>query len=409
MDYVITLSNNSSEDTPDMVCTAVDTLLGTVFDAVLPAGDTVLNLSRVVLAEDPDQLVNTVTLTCSPAEFPNVFTAEASWTTDLFQPAVAVTKTGDPTGKVGDPVDYVITLSNNSSEDTPDMVCTAVDTLLGTVFDAVLPAGDTVLNLSRVVLAEDPDQLVNTVTLTCSPAEFPNVFTAEASWTTDLFQPAVAVTKTGDPTGKVGDPVDYVITLSNNSSEDTPDMVCTAVDTLLGTVFDAVLPAGDTVLNLSRVVLAEDPDQLVNTVTLTCSPAEFPNVFTAEASWTTNLFQPAIELTKTGDANSKIGDKVDYAITLANNSSADTPDLECIVTDPTVGVSQAFTIAAGSAPYVINVVDFVIPARQPIRSPIRRRPAVHLSDCRILSPTRRLEYEPVPAGYLAHEDRRSAG
>ena len=50
----------------------------------------------------------------------------------------------------------------------------------------------------------------------------------------------------------------YVITLSNNSSEDTPDMVCTAVDTLLGTVFDAVLPAGDTVLNLSRVVLAED-------------------------------------------------------------------------------------------------------------------------------------------------------
>ena len=92
-------------------------------------------------------------------------------------------------------------------------------------------------------------------------------------------------------------------------------MVCTAVDTLLGTVFDAVLPAGDTVLEtLSRVVLAEDPDQLVNTVTLTCSPAESPNVFTAEASWTTNLFQPAIELTKTGDANSKIGDKVDYAI-----------------------------------------------------------------------------------------------
>ena len=74
--------------------------------------------------------------------------------------------------------------------------------------------------------------------LTCSPDGYPNSFSAEASWTTDLFQPAVAVTKTGDAQGKIGDPVDYTITLYNNSSADTPDMICTATDTLLGEVFN---------------------------------------------------------------------------------------------------------------------------------------------------------------------------
>jgi hypothetical protein len=76
----------------------------------------------------------------------------------------------------------------------------------------------------------------------------------------------------------VGDSVDYTITLSNNSSADTPDMICVADDDLLGELFNGVLALGDTVLTPSRTVLAGDPDPLVNTVTLTCSPDGFPNV-----------------------------------------------------------------------------------------------------------------------------------
>ena len=80
---------------------------------------------------------------------------------------------------------------------------------------------------------------------------------------------------------------------------------------------------------------------------MACSPAGFPNVYDDEASWETALFQPAIELTKTGDALSKIGDPVDYVITLTNKSSADTPVLECTVTDTLVGVDETFMIASG--------------------------------------------------------------
>ncbi|MEN8207245.1 MAG: hypothetical protein ABFS24_14740, partial [Pseudomonadota bacterium] len=256
-------------------------------------------------------------------------------------PAFSVTKTGDAQGKVGDDVDYTITLHNTSSGNTPALTCTATDTLLGEVFSGVLPAGDTVINKSRTVLAGDPNPLGNTVTLSCSlPDGFTNVLEdAQDSHSVDLFDPAFSVTKTGDAQGKVGDDVDYTITLHNTSSGNTPALTCTATDTLLGEVFSGVLPAGDTVINKTRTVLASDPDPLPNTVTLSCSlPDGFTNVLEdAQDSHSVNLFQPAFSVTKDGDATSKVGDDVDYAFTLTNASSADTPPLVCTATDTLLG------------------------------------------------------------------------
>src|SRR5262249_56538666 len=84
-----------------------------------------------------------------------------------------------------------------------------------------------------------------------------------------------------------------------------------APDSLRGVVFGpATLPAGDTVINKSRAVQAGDPDPLVNTVTLSCNVAGFPNVLTASASKSVNLFQPAIDVTKTAENTSKVGDTV---------------------------------------------------------------------------------------------------
>jgi uncharacterized repeat protein (TIGR01451 family) len=337
IEYTITLTNDSSADTPDMVCTAEDTLNGTIFDDVLPLGDTVLNTYYEVQESDPDPLENTVTLTCSPDGFPNVLEETDSHSVNLFQPAIAVDKTGDTLSKVGDDVDYTITLSNNSSADTPAMICTAEDTLLGTVFSGTLPLGDTVINTSRTVLETDPDPLENTVTLTCSPDGFPNVLEESDSHSVNLFQPAIDVDKTGDTLSKEGDDVHYTITLSNNSSPDTPDMVCTAEDTLLGTIFDEVLPLGDTVLTPTYTVQEGDPDPLVNEVTLTCSPDGFDNVLEESDDHSTNLFYPVIDVTKTGDTLSKVGDDVSYTITLTNDSSADTPALDCTAVDTVLG------------------------------------------------------------------------
>ena len=358
VNYTFTLSNKSSEDTPVMNCKAVDSVLGTVFEGVLPLGDKEIKLTRKVLETDPDPLDNTVTLTCSPEGFPNVLEAKASHSVNLFQPKIAAAKTGDALSKVGDDVDYTITLSNNSSEDTPAMNCKAVDSLLGTVFEGVLPLGDKEIKLTRKVLETDPDPLDNTVTLTCSPEGFPNVLEAKASHSVNLFQPKIAAAKTGDTLSKVGDDVNYTFTLSNKSSEDTPAMNCKAVDSVLGTVFEGVLPLGDKEIKLTRKVLETDPDPLDNTVTLTCSPEGFPNVLEAKATHSVNLFQPKIAAAKTGDKLSKVGDDVDYTITLSNNSSADTPALLCVAVDSLLG--PVFSDFLPSGDTVINKTRTVL-------------------------------------------------
>ena len=51
------------------------------------------------------------------------------------------------------------------------------------------------INASREVLAGDADPLVNTVTLTCSPEDFPNMLEESASHSVDLLHPSFVVTK----------------------------------------------------------------------------------------------------------------------------------------------------------------------------------------------------------------------
>ena len=75
----------------------------------------------------------------------------------------------------------------------------------------------------------------------------PATATAEASATTELFQPAVTVTKdcTPDP-ADVGVVVTCTIVVTNDELDDTPDLTNgTIVDTLTGNLLDPGNPAVD--------------------------------------------------------------------------------------------------------------------------------------------------------------------
>ena len=107
-------------------------------------------------------------------------------------------------------------------------------------------------------------------------------------------------------------------------------MTCTVNDDDIGISQQVTLVAGaaPTVITASAPIPSDAVGSYTNTANVSCTFADFPNELTDEASHEVNLFQPAIELAKTGDALSKIGDPTDYTITLTNNSSEDTPDLE---------------------------------------------------------------------------------
>ncbi|MFU8827357.1 MAG: hypothetical protein ACNA70_07680 [Brevefilum sp.] len=175
--------------------------------------------------------------------------------------------------------------------------------------------------------------------------------------------PDIEIIKTGDPLSKVGDTINYEITVTNTSSMGTPDLYCNITDPLMALDTHVTLATGaSTTLYPTYVVQGGDPDPLPNTASVSCTYVGDSVVQATDSDdHSVNLFQPAIALTKTGDELSKIGDLVDYTITLYNNSSMDTPNLECTVTDPLVGVNESFTIASGAEPKVITVTDFEIP------------------------------------------------
>jgi hypothetical protein len=86
-----------------------------------------------------------------------------------------------------------------------------------TIFSGVLPSGDTIIDdHSRTVTVDDLDPMRNKVTLTCSPADFPNVFEESASHSVDLIDPSFTVAKTCDaePISYLG-PASFTVTIAN--------------------------------------------------------------------------------------------------------------------------------------------------------------------------------------------------
>jgi hypothetical protein len=285
---------------------------------------------------------------------------------------LSVQKTGTTLSKVGDIVDYTITITNTGMGTLyKDLIDDSffVDPLTENGIDdpdapvtsncvASLPAGQScTITYQRTVLLSDlPGPLENTVTVNYNSSPELNGVGVEFEVSDDhdveLFQPAVEVTKTGDALSTVGDPVDYVITVTNTSSGNSPDLVNGSIeDTLLGNLLDAnnpfvtgstctatLAPGASCTINATRTVLEGDDDPLPNTVTVHYNPDGFLNDIRAQDDHSVNLFQPSVLVEKSGPAQSKVGDTVTYNIKVTNTSSDDTPTLLLdSISDPLIG------------------------------------------------------------------------
>ena len=227
--------------------------------------------------------------------------AFATHTTLIACPAdISVSKTADALSKVGDAVNYSITVTNNG-----DGVATRTsvnDSLQGNIsalFSATLaPGASQTVTYSRTVQAGDPDPLLNTVTAIYSSGASSDTATASAS--TNLFQPAISITKNCAPDPvEVGQNVLCTIVISNNSSADSPNLQAASIlDTRSGDLLaanvnvvstncgtGAFISGGScTIVTTMLVTEAMRPGPISNSVTVNASPVGFPNVLTATAS-----------------------------------------------------------------------------------------------------------------------------
>ncbi len=175
------------------------------------------------------------------------------------------------------------------------------------------------------------------------------------------LNPHVSVEKTGDALSKIGDPANYTFTVTNDG--DFPLTRTSIIDDVLGDITDDVglnaaianyvsscgasLAVGAScTITLTYTIPAGSPDPLVNTVTVTYTPAAGSAV-TDSDDHSTNLFQPAVQIVKTGPANATIGSTVTYSFTITNQSSADAPNLVLqSVNDDKIGDITAAAAAA---------------------------------------------------------------
>ncbi len=161
----------------------------------------------------------------------------------------------------------------------------------------------------------------------------------------------IEVSKTGDELSKVGDDVDYTITIENTGAltvwkddiSDTVfgDLVVNGVnqaDPNTWTDFNfatadpcgaSLLPGEDCTIEVTRTVQEGDDDPLPNTVTATYrGHADLSGTAVSESDdHEVDLFQPGVDITKDGTAVSKVGDEVTYDYTIENTGSADSPNL----------------------------------------------------------------------------------
>ena len=228
---------------------------------------------------------------------------------NLFQPSIDVSKTGDTLSTPGNVVDYLITVVNTGSLDSPDLVNGYyVDSLLGVLDetnqyitasscgDRLPVAGTCTIEASRTVLPDDPDPLGNTVDVSYNPeGGFPNVIADSASHDVDLVYPGFTVTMTVEPeSAAVGDLVTYTIVIENTGDVDLNEIIVS--DTLLGDLSDLLpdtLGAGETaVVVVTRYILGSDPNPLVNETTATYQVDGLPNEVTQTASFSVEIITP---------------------------------------------------------------------------------------------------------------------
>jgi len=314
----------------------------------------------------------TLTLADIPAQGQVVISATAfcnypvTTTLGLQRTNVAITKTSGVAQVIpGGTFTYVITYANTSDVTATDVTIT--DTLPA----GVSWAGDTAVTQGWTRLATAPPtwytptllpgtQVSFVLTGTLSPANDAcgqfltnqvTISTVTSERSTDdnasgasiqVICPRVTITKTGDGLSKVGDPVTYTFQILNASIPvSSPPLILDTVQDIgygwsgLGDVTGVALANGCQTLSsgasctfdVQHIVHSGAPDPLSDTVTVTTHPSGLPDTITDSDSHSVELFQPSVQVEKSGPLSIDFGEAINYTFTVTNTGSADSPSL----------------------------------------------------------------------------------
>jgi uncharacterized repeat protein (TIGR01451 family) len=312
--YVVRVTNTSSPAAPDLILDAAIDSQGDELSVpaactrLVPGEDCSFSYDAVVPAgEDP--LTTSVEVRYRPEGFTDVVRATAGYSVELFQPSVALAVTGDRLSRAGKVVTHRVIVTNTSSADAPALTLESAADSRGqqlTVPGACrsLASSEVCTFSYDVVVPGDEDPLSTRVEVRYSPEGFSNVVSAADDHTVEIFQPSIAVEKSGPAEAIEGAEVTYTVEIANTSSEDAPDLILDAVaDSLNGDLtrggedFAATCPEQLASGERCEITYAytpgpADPRPLVNTVRVESHPFGFPDVIAASAEHTLAVASP---------------------------------------------------------------------------------------------------------------------
>lgn len=354
-------------------------------------------------------LENTVTATYGVLQ--DEITASSTATIDLFKPGVTLVKKVNTVDEVqifqGDAVNYSITVDNTSSTGTPTLSCTVTDVLVNIdptnsdldnnthTLGVTLASGvgPFVINASSGAL-NTVGTITNTASVSCTPSPYTNVVSASDSVMVKVVARPVGITvdKTGSAFSKVGDDVDYVVTIGNPNTADgkLPVRLTSIVDNRIGNLTDGThlaitsntcpitpntLAVGATcTIGLKRTTLVGDADPFVNTVTVTGTDA-FGSADTENDSHSTDLVAPKFTVTKDCLAEPvKPGDSANFRIRVTNTGNV---ELNTHIVDTLLGIDQTVVLGTGTCVYdsdpgdgCLEIEDGVTVGNEPVSNTV---------------------------------------
>ncbi|MBA8880913.1 DUF7507 domain-containing protein [Phyllobacterium myrsinacearum] len=271
-------------------------------------------------------------------------------------------KAGTPSGNtVGSTIDYTFVVKNTGNvtvkgitldDSLPNIVLT------GGPIDLAPGLQDTTTFKAQYTLTQadlNTGKVVNTATVTGSPATGGNPFTSPPSQVTTPVTPnaALTVVKTaGTPSGNtVGSTIDYTFTITNTGNVDLTNV--TVADTLPNVVLTggpiALLTPGqtDSTTITARYALTQadlDSGQVANSATASGTPSSGGTAVTSAPSSTVSPIQqnPKIEVTKAGKINDVNGngfvdaeDTITYTFVVKNSGNVVVNDIAPLDAGPT--------------------------------------------------------------------------
>ncbi|SDP36843.1 DUF11 domain-containing protein [Phyllobacterium sp. OV277] len=363
-DYVVT---NSGNVTITQALAVMDDKIAAVSCPALPAGGlapkATLTCTGTYTIVQTDLDVGSVTNNAKATDGTTTSPVATVTVKATLSPGLSVEKkAGTPSGNtVGSTIDYTFTVKNTGNVTIKGIAL--ADSLPGVVLtggpiDLAPGAQDTATFKARYTLTQadlNTGKVVNTATVSGTPATGGNTVTSPPSQVTTPVTPIAALTvvKTaGQPSGNtVGSTINYTFTITNTGNVDLTNV--TVADALPNVVLSggpiALLTPGqaDSTTITARYTLVQadlDAGQVVNSATASGTPSSGGTPVASAPSATTTPIQqdPKIEVTKAGKITDVNGngfvdadDTITYSFVVKNTGNVVVNDIAPVDAGPT--------------------------------------------------------------------------